>query len=132
MSKSTQTKPAGKSLSLAVHAFAGQSDDPTRLHEVLVEADGSILVYDGVAGHFTRRHEISPQDEIRIRRRARGAIALARPAGQANYNVEYPGEKDYDNAVDYSYLRRLSSHGYRVQVMAGPGTDTVDHVIAAE
>lgn len=36
----------------------------------MVELDGTVKVYDPIAGHYTRCHSISPQTQARIRRLA--------------------------------------------------------------
>lgn len=40
---------------------------------VLIQADGDALVWDDIAGHFTRLHALSPRAMRRIRRLARDA-----------------------------------------------------------
>lgn len=42
-------------------------------HKCIVEADGAVMVYDSIAGHYTRRHTLSAQDLGRIRAAARRA-----------------------------------------------------------
>ena len=40
--------------------------------------------------------------------------AIARKISGNLYDVEYPGHADFDMAVPYSYLRRLTRHGHTV------------------
>ena len=40
---------------------------------VLIQADGDVLVWDDVAGHYTRLHALGPRAIRRIRRLAGGA-----------------------------------------------------------
>lgn len=44
-------------------AFSGQG---VKNHRVLVESDGSVLVWDVVAGHFTRCHALSESTQRKI------------------------------------------------------------------
>lgn len=61
-------------LTIRAKAFAGQG---VRNHRVMVEADrvdgrdvtrGDVLVWDDVAGHYTRCHSLTPRTIARIRR----------------------------------------------------------------
>lgn len=49
-------------------AFSGEG---ARENRILVERDGSVLVWDEVAGHYTRRHALSARQQARLRKRAR-------------------------------------------------------------
>lgn len=40
-------------------------------HRCLVETDGSVLVWDRIAGHFTRCHSLSARSQAHVRRLAR-------------------------------------------------------------
>lgn len=42
-----------------------------REHRFLVDADGTVRVWDDIAGHYTLCHALSPAAERRIRRLAR-------------------------------------------------------------
>ena len=53
-------------------AFA---DGPTAMQDCIVEKDGSVLVYDSIAGYYTRCHSMSERDQERARRLARLATA---------------------------------------------------------
>ena len=64
---------AERHLTIRAKAFAGQG---VRTHRVMVEADrvdgrdvtrGDVLVWDDVAGHYTRFHSLSPAAIRRIR-----------------------------------------------------------------
>ena len=46
------------------------SGGPLETRRVLVEPDGTILVDDPVAGHYTRCHSLAPAAQRRIRRQA--------------------------------------------------------------
>lgn len=52
-----------------VRAFSCES--APQLHLVLVEGDGDVLVWDDVAGHYTRCHSLTPSQAARIRRKLR-------------------------------------------------------------
>ena len=43
----------------------------TRSYAALVESDGSVLVHDDVAGHYTRCHSLTEEQQRYIRGRAR-------------------------------------------------------------
>lgn len=53
-------------MTVRAKAFTGYGAEWVR---VMVEDDGSVLVYDDIAGYFTRCHSLSPAAERRIRRR---------------------------------------------------------------
>lgn len=59
---------ADKKLTVRARAFTGH---PIETHRVLVEADGTIRVYDSIAGHYTVCHALSKSAERRIRRLAK-------------------------------------------------------------
>ena len=44
----------------------------SRIHRVLIEDDGSILVWDAIAGHYTRRHQLRSSAVLRIQHDASG------------------------------------------------------------
>ena len=48
-------------------AFSGG----VREHRILIEADGSVLVWDEVAGSYTRCHALSAGQQARLRKLAR-------------------------------------------------------------
>lgn len=48
-------------------AFSGRSIETIRAS---VDADGTVRVYDSVAGHYTTCHSLSPSAQRRIRRLA--------------------------------------------------------------
>ena len=45
------------------------SSEGVRINKVRIEQDGSLLVWDTVAGHYTSCHAILPQTAQRIRRK---------------------------------------------------------------
>lgn len=49
-------------------AFSGEG---VREHRILIEADGSVLVWDEVAGSYTRCHALSAGQQARLRKLAR-------------------------------------------------------------
>lgn len=49
-------------------AFSGEG---VRENRILVEADGSVLAWDDVAGAYTRCHALSAGQQARLRRLAR-------------------------------------------------------------
>jgi hypothetical protein len=49
-------------------AFCGEG---VRTHKFEVEPDGTVLVWDSVAGHYTLCHSLSDSAQARIRRLAR-------------------------------------------------------------
>lgn len=51
-------------------AFTGE---PVRTHRVCVDSDGTVRVYDNVAGYYTRCHILSDRQQARIRREAESA-----------------------------------------------------------
>lgn len=57
-------------LTVSCRAFTGEG---ARLHKVRVHADGSIKVFDAVAGYYTSAHVLAPSAEQRIRRLAKVA-----------------------------------------------------------
>jgi hypothetical protein len=44
------------------------SHEPARIYRVMVDTDGSVLVHDSVAAHYTRNHRLSPATVRRIRK----------------------------------------------------------------
>lgn len=56
-------------VTMRVRAFAGV----LWTHKCSIDDDGTVRVYDRVAGHYTRRHTLSAQDLGRIRAAARRA-----------------------------------------------------------
>lgn len=63
----TTTTNTAATLTVRARAFAGQG---VRTHEVTVHADGTIRVWDAVAGHYTTCHSLSRQTQARIRKQA--------------------------------------------------------------
>ena len=61
---------------MRTRAFAGRMAS----HRVMVEPDGSIQVYDAIAGHYTRAHSMPLRDQTRARR-----LAAERVREQAEY-----------------------------------------------
>ena len=49
-------------------AFTGEG---ARLHRFAVDVDGTVRVFDRVAGHFTSCHALSSRTQARIRKLAR-------------------------------------------------------------
>lgn len=47
------------------------TNEPIRMHKVIVESDNTILVYDPIARHYTRCHCLSRQQISRIIKIAR-------------------------------------------------------------
>ncbi len=60
-----------------IRCIAWSHERTPHKHTIRVEADGSCLVWDGVAGHYTRCHSLSPQAEARARREARSCEEAA-------------------------------------------------------
>ena len=56
-----------KEITARVKAFTNHGIGTYR---ILVEADGDILVYDSIAGHFTRCHALTPAQIKRLRKLA--------------------------------------------------------------
>jgi hypothetical protein len=54
-------------MTVRCRAWTGQ---PVREEHVSVESDGTVRVYDSIAGHYTTCHALGPSAEIRIRRMA--------------------------------------------------------------
>lgn len=48
--------------------FTGQ---PRAEHRVMVERDGTVRVYDGVAGHYTVCHSLTAEEQARLVRAAK-------------------------------------------------------------
>lgn len=46
------------------------SHEGVRTHRVRVEGDGTVLVWDSVAGHYTSCHSLGRSAQARIRRQA--------------------------------------------------------------
>ena len=59
------TKTTDRIVTIRCRAFAG---DRLREHRCLVSADGTVRVWDAVAGHYTTCHSMSPQAQQRARR----------------------------------------------------------------
>lgn len=57
-----------KKIDIRAKAFSGEG---IRKHRVLVENDGSVLVWDSVAGHYTRCHSLSRSALLRARKIAK-------------------------------------------------------------
>lgn len=58
---------SSKVISIRTKAFASEG---IRMNRVMVEADGSVLVWDSVAGHYTRCHSMSESAIRRARKLA--------------------------------------------------------------
>lgn len=43
-------------------------NEPTHLHQLTLDTDGTIRVYDDIAGHYTVVHTLSERELNRIRR----------------------------------------------------------------
>lgn len=54
-----------REITTRAHAFAGRPIEEVRCR---VSADGDVLVWDSVAGHYTRVHSLSESAVGRIRR----------------------------------------------------------------
>lgn len=54
-----------------VARFRAFSGEPVREHKVVVEQDGTVRVYDDVAGHYTTCHSIAPSTLGKLRAYAR-------------------------------------------------------------
>ena len=55
------------------------SSEWVRMHSAAVDSDGTVRVWDDVAGHYTRCHILSERSQVRARRHARACDeALAR------------------------------------------------------
>ena len=39
-----------------------------RLNRIQIDADGTVRVYDSIAGHYTRCHSLSPKTQARLRK----------------------------------------------------------------
>jgi len=72
--KTSNIITADRHLTIRAKAFSGEG---VRTHRVMVQADtvdgqevtrGAVLVWDDVAGHYTRCHSLSPRAIARIRR----------------------------------------------------------------
>lgn len=61
-----------KTVSLRIRAF---STEPMGTYQCMVEPDGSVYVYDSVAGHYTRCHALSENQLRRVRRLAAVEVA---------------------------------------------------------
>lgn len=59
---------ADKVLTIRTKAFSGEG---IKKHRVMVDADGTVRVYDSVAGYYTTCHSLSQGTQARIRRMAR-------------------------------------------------------------
>jgi hypothetical protein len=66
--------PVAREGNFRCKAFSGEG---VRLNRIRVEKDGSVLVWDSVAGHFTTCHSLSAkaQDRLRAKMALRGSIA---------------------------------------------------------
>lgn len=62
------TTSTDRIVTIRAKAFSGEG---VRSQRVLVEADGTVLVWDSVAGHYTHCHSMSEQDQARARKAAR-------------------------------------------------------------
>lgn len=70
----TKTKTSSdKFLRIRAKAFAGRGIETVK---VMVSGDGTIRVYDSVAGHYTTCHSLTPHAIRRIRKTASKIIAL--------------------------------------------------------
>lgn len=58
---------SSKIIDIRAKAFAHEG---VRMNRVMVEADGSVLVWDCVAGHYTRCHSMSESATRRARKLA--------------------------------------------------------------
>jgi hypothetical protein len=58
-----------KKLTIRCRAFAQEG---VRSNRVAVEADGTVRVWDSVAGHYTTCHSLSAKTQARIRKQAQG------------------------------------------------------------
>ncbi|MGH8261387.1 MAG: hypothetical protein ACREUG_17025 [Steroidobacteraceae bacterium] len=57
-----------KVLTVRAKTFAREG---VRQHQVMVGTDGTVRVYDSVAGHYTTCHSMSPSAQRRIRQLAK-------------------------------------------------------------
>jgi hypothetical protein len=66
-SKQLRQTPTGKVVTIRTRAFAG------RLETVrcMVDADGTVRVYDSVAGHYTTCHSLTAAAQARVRKAAK-------------------------------------------------------------
>jgi hypothetical protein len=66
--ETTMTNPTSSTqateTTIRCRAFTGE---PVREHRVSVAVDGTVRVYDSVAGHYTLCHALSPRAVARIR-----------------------------------------------------------------
>ena len=56
-----------KEITIRCKAFSGEG---VRTHRVMVDEDGTVRVWDSVAGHYTVCHSLSPRSQRRIARLA--------------------------------------------------------------
>ena len=63
------TNVAEKTITVRAKAFSGEG---VREHRVRVDADGTVRVWDSVAGHYTMCHSLSKGAERRIVKLAQG------------------------------------------------------------
>lgn len=81
------TKTAAE-LTTRCRAFATEG---VRENRIRITEDGSVLVWDSVAGHYTRCHSLSPAAQRRIRRMATarfGRLDLDPAASYAIYDAD--------------------------------------------
>ncbi len=64
----TTTQTTDRTITARCRAFSGQS---IQTHRCMVSADGTVRVWDSVAGHYTTCHSLSESAQQRIRRLAR-------------------------------------------------------------
>lgn len=63
-----RTKSGDVFLTARCKAFSGEG---VRANRILVDADGTVRVWDDVAGHYTTCHSIPGKGQQRLRRAAR-------------------------------------------------------------
>jgi hypothetical protein len=56
-----------KQATIRAKAFSGES---IRSHDIMIESDGAVLVWDSVAGYYTSCHILSPSAIRRARKLA--------------------------------------------------------------
>lgn len=59
-----------KEITVKAKAFTGEG---VRAHRVVVEQDGTVRVFDSVAGHYTTCHALAPSAIKRIQKLAKDA-----------------------------------------------------------
>jgi methyl coenzyme M reductase alpha subunit len=64
MTAAEMTNTVGYPFRALCRAFPGE---PAIVHDILVEQDGTVLVWDEYAGHYTTNHDIAPAVVRRLR-----------------------------------------------------------------